>query len=69
MILSALCLAANLYFEARGESIDGQILVVEEIGDWFDLSYSMAKSLAMLAILLWPVAMIAEMMMVNKDDI
>lgn len=44
-------------------------LVVEEMGDWFDLSYSMAKSLAILAILFWPVAMIAKMMMVNKDDI
>lgn len=29
MILSALCLAANLYFEARGEPIDGQVLVGE----------------------------------------
>ena len=29
MILAALCLASNIYFEARGEPIDGQILVAE----------------------------------------
>ena len=29
MFLSALCLAANVYFESRGEPIDGQILVAE----------------------------------------
>lgn len=29
MILAALCLASNIYFEARGEPIDGQILVGE----------------------------------------
>lgn len=29
MLLSALCLAGNMYFEARGEPIDGQILVAE----------------------------------------
>jgi spore germination cell wall hydrolase CwlJ-like protein len=29
MFLAALCLAGNMYFEARGEPIDGQILVAE----------------------------------------
>ena len=29
MILAALCLASNIYFEARGEPVDGQILVAE----------------------------------------
>ena len=29
MLLSALCLAGNMYFEARGEPVDGQILVAE----------------------------------------
>ena len=29
MTLATLCLAANIYFEARGEPLDGQILVAE----------------------------------------
>lgn len=29
MILAALCLAGNMYFEARGEPVDGQIMVAE----------------------------------------
>ena len=29
MILATLCLAGNIYFEARGEPLDGQILVAE----------------------------------------
>ena len=29
MILAALCLASNIYFEARGEPYDGQVLVGE----------------------------------------
>jgi spore germination cell wall hydrolase CwlJ-like protein len=29
MFLAALCLAGNMYFEARGEPVDGQILVAE----------------------------------------
>lgn len=29
MAAQALCLAANIYFEARGEPIDGQVLVAE----------------------------------------
>ena len=29
MTLATLCLAGNIYFEARGEPIDGQILVAE----------------------------------------
>lgn len=43
--------------------------VVEDVQELFGLNYSMAKSFAIISILFWPVAMVVEMMMVNKDDL
>jgi hypothetical protein len=43
-------------------------IVIKQMMDTFGISYRLARLVAVLAVLLWPVAMVAEMMTSGDDE-